>query len=121
MGSAPDGLDERREEAAASCSRELADQVAELAPLDAQRSPPARLSRPSRPARERREPDDRIPVLYLAPWVDYGGSDKGTIDWFRWLDRDRFAPSLITTQPSRQPPARARSRRTPTRSGRCRT
>jgi glycosyltransferase involved in cell wall biosynthesis len=42
----------------------------------------------------------RIPVLYLAPWVDFGGSDKGTIDWFRWLDRDRFAPSLITTQPS---------------------
>jgi glycosyltransferase involved in cell wall biosynthesis len=43
----------------------------------------------------------RIPVLYLAPWVDYGGSDKGTIDWFRWIDRSRFAPSLITTQPSR--------------------
>jgi glycosyltransferase involved in cell wall biosynthesis len=44
--------------------------------------------------------DDRIPVLYLAPWVDYGGSDKGTIDWFRWLDRSRFAPLLATTQPS---------------------
>jgi glycosyltransferase involved in cell wall biosynthesis len=43
---------------------------------------------------------ERIPVLYLAPWVDYGGSDKNTIDWFRWLDRDRFAPSLVTTQPS---------------------
>src|SRR2546421_11687812 len=42
----------------------------------------------------------RIPVLYLAPWVDFGGSDKGTLDWFRWLDRDRFAASLITTQPS---------------------
>src|SRR5467141_4232421 len=42
----------------------------------------------------------RTPVLYLAPWVDYGGSDKGTIDWFRWLDRDRFDPSLICTQPS---------------------
>jgi glycosyltransferase involved in cell wall biosynthesis len=41
----------------------------------------------------------RIPILYLAPWVDFGGSDKGTIDWFRWLDRDRFAPSLVTTQP----------------------
>jgi glycosyltransferase involved in cell wall biosynthesis len=39
-------------------------------------------------------------VLYLAPWVDVGGSDKGTIDWFRFLDRDRFRPSLITTQPS---------------------
>ncbi|MGI8412586.1 MAG: glycosyltransferase [Solirubrobacteraceae bacterium] len=44
--------------------------------------------------------DGRIPVLYLAPWVDVGGSDKGTIDWFRFLDRDRFRPSLITTQPS---------------------
>ena len=41
----------------------------------------------------------RVPVLYLAPWVDVGGSDKGTIDWFRFLDRDRFAPSLVTTQP----------------------
>ena len=47
------------------------------------------------------EPErERVPVLYLAPWVDYGGSDKNTIDWFRWIDRDRFAPSLIATQPS---------------------
>ncbi|MDX6679260.1 MAG: hypothetical protein QOE31_3312 [Solirubrobacteraceae bacterium] len=45
--------------------------------------------------------DNRIPILYLAPWVDLGGSDKATVDWFRWLDRERFAPSLITTQPSR--------------------
>lgn len=44
--------------------------------------------------------DTRIPVLYLAPWVDLGGSDKGTIDWFRSIDRTRWAPSLITTQPS---------------------
>jgi glycosyltransferase involved in cell wall biosynthesis len=43
---------------------------------------------------------DRTPILYLAPWVDLGGSDKGTIDWFRHLDRTRWAPSLITTQPS---------------------
>src|SRR3954452_25470446 len=43
---------------------------------------------------------NRVPVLYLAPWVDYGGTDKGTIDWFKWLDRERFAPSLVTTQPS---------------------
>jgi glycosyltransferase involved in cell wall biosynthesis len=40
----------------------------------------------------------RIPVLYLAPWVDYGGTGKGTLDWFRWIDRERFAPSLILTQ-----------------------
>lgn len=43
---------------------------------------------------------DRTPILYLAPWVDYGGSDTNTIDWFRWIDRSRFAVSLITTQPS---------------------
>jgi len=42
----------------------------------------------------------RIPVLHLAPWVDYGGTDKGTIDWFRFIDRDRFEPLLATTQPS---------------------
>jgi glycosyltransferase involved in cell wall biosynthesis len=39
-------------------------------------------------------------VLYLAPWIDYGGSDKGTLDLFKWLDRDRFRISLVTTQPS---------------------
>lgn len=45
----------------------------------------------------------RIPVLYLAPWVGYGGSDKNTIDWFRWIDQERFAPYLITTQASSNP------------------
>jgi len=39
-------------------------------------------------------------VLYIAPWVSYGGSDKGTIDWFRCLDKERFRPFLITTQQS---------------------
>ena len=47
-----------------------------------------------------RADDRRIPILYLAPWVDFGGSDVGTIDWFKWIDRNRFVPSLITTQPS---------------------
>ena len=47
-----------------------------------------------------RHPDGRVPVLYLAPWVDLGGSDKGTIDWFRHVDHRRWSPSLITTQPS---------------------
>jgi glycosyltransferase involved in cell wall biosynthesis len=42
----------------------------------------------------------RTPILYLAPWIDIGGTDKNTIDWFRAIDRERFAPSLITTQPS---------------------
>ena len=45
-------------------------------------------------------PDGRVPILDLAPWVGYGGSDSGTIDWFRRIDRERFAPYLITTQPS---------------------
>jgi glycosyltransferase involved in cell wall biosynthesis len=45
-------------------------------------------------------PIGRTEVLYLAPWVDLGGSDKGTIDWFTGIDRTRFAPSLITTQGS---------------------
>lgn len=44
--------------------------------------------------------DKRIPILYVAPWVDIGGSDTATVDWFRFLDRERFRPSLITTQPS---------------------
>ena len=42
----------------------------------------------------------RIPIAYLAPWIDIGGTDKNTIDWFRSIDLDRFAPSLVTTQPS---------------------
>src|SRR4051812_49893767 len=41
-----------------------------------------------------------IPVLYIAPWVDHGGTDKATVDWFRSIDRERFSPSLVTTQPS---------------------
>ncbi len=39
----------------------------------------------------------RVPVLYLAPWVIPGGSDKGTVEWFRTLDRERFELHLITT------------------------
>ena len=44
--------------------------------------------------------DGRTPILYIAPWVDLGGSDRGTIDWFKNIDRTRWAPSLITTTPS---------------------
>lgn len=44
--------------------------------------------------------EGRIPILYIAPWVDLGGADRGTIDWFRHVDRTRWAPSLITTTPS---------------------
>jgi hypothetical protein len=43
---------------------------------------------------------ERVPILYLAPWVDRASPDGGTIEWFRHLDRERWAPSLIATQPS---------------------
>jgi len=45
--------------------------------------------------------DERAPILYIAPWVDLGGSSDATIDWFRQIDRARWAPSLVTTTPSR--------------------
>jgi hypothetical protein len=44
--------------------------------------------------------DTRTPILYLAPWVDLGDPDRGTIEWFEHVDRERWAPSLITTEPS---------------------
>ena len=47
-----------------------------------------------------RRPDGRIGILYLAPWVGYGGTDTGTIDWFASIDRERYAPYLVTTLPS---------------------
>ncbi|MFN0029675.1 MAG: glycosyltransferase family 4 protein [Acidimicrobiales bacterium] len=40
---------------------------------------------------------NRIAVLYIAPWVIPGGSDKGTVDWFRTIDRGSFETHLITT------------------------
>jgi glycosyltransferase involved in cell wall biosynthesis len=54
--------------------------------------------RPPQPRVSTPRPDGRVPILYLAPWVGYGGTDSGTIDWFRSIDRERFAPYLITTQ-----------------------
>ncbi len=44
--------------------------------------------------------DTRTPILYLAPWVDLGDSDRSTIEWFERIDRERWAPSLIATEPS---------------------
>jgi glycosyltransferase involved in cell wall biosynthesis len=46
-------------------------------------------------------PDERVTVLYLAPWVDLGGSDRNTVDLARWLDRDRFRLIVATTQESK--------------------
>jgi hypothetical protein len=42
----------------------------------------------------------RTPILFLAPWVDEGIPDAAVVRWFASLDRDRWASSLITTQPS---------------------
>ena len=53
----------------------------------------AELTEPERP--------ERITVLYVAPWIDLGGSDRNTVDLLRWLDRDRFRVILATTQESR--------------------
>lgn len=39
-------------------------------------------------------------VLYFAPWVTIGGSDRNTVDWFRMLDSSRFRTHLATTQES---------------------
>lgn len=44
--------------------------------------------------------DTRTPILYLAPWVDLGDPERSTIEWFKHIDRKRWAPSLIATQPS---------------------
>jgi glycosyltransferase involved in cell wall biosynthesis len=43
----------------------------------------------------------RLNILYLAPWVDLGGSDRNTVDLVRWLDRDRFRVIVVTTSESR--------------------
>jgi glycosyltransferase involved in cell wall biosynthesis len=43
---------------------------------------------------------DRLGILYLAPWVSVGGSDKGTVDWFRHLSGTAFRRYLMTTQVS---------------------
>lgn len=42
----------------------------------------------------------RTGVLYLAPWLTFGGSDVGTIDWLRHLPSGEFRRYLHTTQPS---------------------
>ena len=44
--------------------------------------------------------DGRAPILYIAPWVDPDDAGSTTIDWFKHIDRSRWAPSLVTTTPS---------------------
>ena len=43
---------------------------------------------------------DRIPILYIAPEVDSEESAEDALAWFGKIDRERWAPSLITTEPS---------------------
>ena len=113
LGAAGDESDKLRH-AAFQRLDEIADELLTLAPLDARHAFPLGYkviaARPVRRAdssaygrrkdRPARVDDSRTPILYLAPWVDLGGSDKGTIDWFKHIDRSRWAPSIITTQPS---------------------
>ncbi len=81
---------------------ELADEVLAMAPHDGRHALPLGWTVTASRATSTTETTGprRRPVLYIAPWVDLGGSDKGTIDWFKHIDRERWAPSLITTQPS---------------------
>jgi glycosyltransferase involved in cell wall biosynthesis len=44
--------------------------------------------------------DERTPILCLAPWLDLDEFGKGVVDWLEHIDQERWAPSLITTQPS---------------------
>ncbi len=116
LGTTGDESDSERRAHRAAFLRldEMAEELVELAPLDARHSFPlgyqvvatrpelhATSEVPHRRMRiGRRDRKHRVPILYLAPWVDLGGSDKGTIDWFKHIDRERWAPSIITTQPS---------------------
>lgn len=42
-------------------------------------------------------------ALYIAPWMVIGGTDKGTIDWFRYITKDQFRRYLVTTAESDNP------------------
>lgn len=111
VGADSDQSDERRD--AFTRLEQMAKELLNLAPLDVRHTFPLGYAViATRPTRKTTSPhgdgrahrsavtDDRIPVLYLAPWVDLGGSDKATIEWFKHIDRSRWAPSIITTQPS---------------------
>jgi glycosyltransferase involved in cell wall biosynthesis len=112
VGADSDQSDEHRR-AAFVRLEQMAEDVLDLAPLDARHTFPLGYAvTATRPARReeashgngrisRRAPaDDKVPILYLAPWVDLGGSDKATVEWFKHIDHSRWAPSIITTQPS---------------------
>ncbi|HTC59861.1 MAG TPA: glycosyltransferase [Solirubrobacteraceae bacterium] len=115
LGEAENGSQQSRQ-AAFQRLDEIATELIEFAPLDSRQALPLGYqvvsTRPQkvintqdadgiRPPSVAPIHDARpVPILYLAPWVDLGGSDKGTIDWFKHIDRSRWAPTIITTQPS---------------------
>jgi glycosyltransferase involved in cell wall biosynthesis len=39
-------------------------------------------------------------ILYIAPWIDIGGSDTATLDWCRFTPATKSNKYLVTTQPS---------------------
>jgi glycosyltransferase involved in cell wall biosynthesis len=39
-------------------------------------------------------------ILYIAPWLTVGGSDRATVDWLRHIGRDSFRRLLVTTEAS---------------------
>lgn len=44
--------------------------------------------------------EKRAPILYISAGVDLNSTGDATIAWFKRIDRARWAPSLITTEPS---------------------
>ena len=40
---------------------------------------------------------DPARILYIAPWLTIGGSDKGTVDWLRQIPSQAFRRYLMTT------------------------
>ncbi len=112
VGADSDQSDEGRR-AAFVRLEQMAEELLDLAPLDVRHTFPlgyaVTAARPtgregpslgSRRASRPAPVGEKIPILYLAPWVDLGGSDKATVEWFKHIDHSRWAPSIITTQPS---------------------
>ena len=42
-------------------------------------------------------------ALFIAPWMVIGGTDKGTIDWFRYITKAQYRRYLVTTAESDNP------------------
>jgi hypothetical protein len=46
-------------------------------------------------------PEERVPILYLAASVDRGDAARAAIEWCESLDRRRWLPLALATEPSR--------------------